>query len=228
MTQPLIQLKNLGKTFADKYRSNEVLKNINLTIQKGDFATIQGPSGSGKSTLLSILSLLDQATTGDYLLESNDVTSLDFDTRAVVRNRFLGVVFQAFQLLGELTARENVLLPLRYSSHIPKPEWSRRVQTALEKVGLADRADYFPAQLSGGQQQRVAIARALVTEPAIICADEPTGNLDSRNARDIMQLLRDLNDKGVTVCLVTHDENFAAQGNRRFRIADGLLQEITA
>ena len=228
MTQALIELHQLGKTFVDKYQSNEVLKDINLTINPGDFVTIQGPSGSGKSTLLSILSLLDQATSGRYLLESNDVTSLDFDTRAVVRNRFLGVVFQAFQLLGDLTARENVLLPLRYSNRIPKQEWTRRAQEALEKVGLADRADYYPAQLSGGQQQRVAIARALVTEPAIIFADEPTGNLDSHNAGAIMELFESLNDKGATVCLVTHDAGFAARGNRRYHIADGLLHEASA
>jgi putative ABC transport system ATP-binding protein len=225
---PLIELTGLGKTFGSQPQATEVLKDINLSIDRGDFVTIQGPSGSGKSTLLSILSLLDQASSGQYRLEGNDVTRLDFDTRAVLRNRFLGVVFQAFQLLGDMTARENVTLPLRYSAHIPKAEWRERVAAALERVGLADRADFYPAQLSGGQQQRVAIARALVTEPAIIFADEPTGNLDSRNAAAIMQLFSELNQQGVTVCMVTHDPQCAAVGRRAFHIKDGRLREEPA
>ncbi len=219
----LLELKNVNKTFSSRYVSTQVLKNVNLTITKGEFVSIKGASGSGKSTLLSILALLEHPTDGQYFLDNRDVSQLKFDTRSLLRNRFFGIVFQAFQLIGDLTVANNIALPLKYSDVLKKSEFNDRVGRVIERVGLTDKSDFFPEQLSGGQQQRVAIARALVTSPEVIFADEPTGNLDLKNSNAIIQLLKELNAEGVTICLVTHDQRFADFAQTQYIISDGNL-----
>ncbi|WP_042143371.1 MULTISPECIES: ABC transporter ATP-binding protein [unclassified Pseudoalteromonas] len=218
----MIVLKNINKKF--KNGKLHVLKDINLEIMNGEFVTICGPSGHGKSTLLTILAMLDQADTGMYTIEDIDVSKLTLDKSAKVRSKHIGIIFQSFNLIGDYTVKENVMLPLKYSPHISTAVHEQVFLKAMKDVGLEDKINEYPSNLSGGQQQRVAIARALVTSPSIIFADEPTGNLDSKNAQKILELLKTLNNDGVTVCMVTHDQNIATQSDRIINIHDGVVK----
>jgi putative ABC transport system ATP-binding protein len=221
---PLIRLTGLTKVFTTDEVETHALSGIHLEIQKGEYVAIAGPSGCGKSTLLSILGLLDSPTGGSYTLNGQPVQSLDFAERARIRNREIGFIFQSFNLIGDLTVYENVELPLTYRS-TPPAERRERTQQALERVGMGHRAKHFPSQLSGGQQQRVAVARALVGAPSIMLADEPTGNLDSKNGESVMALLRELNRAGSTLCIVTHDPRFARHADRAIHLFDGQIVE---
>jgi putative ABC transport system ATP-binding protein len=220
--QPLIRLDNLSKVFYTDEVETHALAGIHLEIQKGDYVAIAGPSGCGKSTLLSILGLLDSPTDGLYQLNGSAVQELDLAQRARIRNREIGFIFQSFNLIGDLTVFENVELPLTYRG-MRAAERRERSQKALERVGMGHRAKHLPSQLSGGQQQRVAVARALVGEPSILLADEPTGNLDSRNGDAVMELLRDLHRNGSTICMVTHDPRFARHADRTVHLFDGRV-----
>jgi putative ABC transport system ATP-binding protein len=219
---PLIRLENLSKVFYTDEVETHALSGIHLEIQKGDYVAIAGPSGCGKSTLLSILGLLDSPTDGAYQLNGSTVQDLDLAQRARIRNREIGFIFQSFNLIGDLTVFENVELPLTYRG-MRAAERRERVQKALERVGMGHRAKHLPSQLSGGQQQRVAVARALVGEPSILLADEPTGNLDSRNGDAVMELLRGLHRNGSTICMVTHDPRFARHADRTVHLFDGRV-----
>jgi len=219
---PLIRLENLSKVFYTDEVETHALAGIHLEIQKGDYVAIAGPSGCGKSTLLSILGLLDSPTDGLYQLNGKAVQDLDLAQRARIRNREIGFIFQSFNLIGDLTVFENVELPLTYRG-MRAAERRDRSQKALERVGMGHRAKHLPSQLSGGQQQRVAVARALVGEPSILLADEPTGNLDSRNGDAVMELLRDLHRNGSTICMVTHDPRFARHADRTVHLFDGRV-----
>jgi len=219
---PLIRLENLSKVFYTDEVETHALAGIHLEIQKGDYVAIAGPSGCGKSTLLSILGLLDSPTDGLYQLNGNAVQDLDLSQRARIRNREIGFIFQSFNLIGDLTVFENVELPLTYRG-MRAAERRERSQKALERVGMGHRAKHLPSQLSGGQQQRVAVARALVGEPSILLADEPTGNLDSRNGDAVMELLRDLHRNGSTICMVTHDPRFSRHADRTIHLFDGRV-----
>jgi putative ABC transport system ATP-binding protein len=221
---PLIRLSGLTKVFTTDEVETHALSGIHLEIQKGEYVAIAGPSGCGKSTLLSILGLLDSPSSGTYTLNGQTVQSLDFAERARIRNREIGFIFQSFNLIGDLTVYENVELPLTYRS-TPPAERRERTQQALERVGMGHRAKHFPSQLSGGQQQRVAVARALVGAPSIMLADEPTGNLDSKNGDSVMGLLRELNRAGSTLCIVTHDPRFARHADRAIHLFDGQIVE---
>ncbi|HEX9215579.1 MAG TPA: ABC transporter ATP-binding protein, partial [Gemmatimonadales bacterium] len=205
---PLIQLQGVRKIFFTDEVETHALADVHLEIREGEYVAINGPSGCGKTTLLSILGLLDTPSDGSYLLEDKPVANLTPAERARIRNRRIGFVFQAFNLIGDLTVAENVELPLTYRG-MSGSERTTRVQQALEKVGMVHRAKHYPVQLSGGQQQRVAVARAVVGDPAILLADEPTGNLDSTNGEAVMELLRALHRAGATVCMVTHDPRYA-------------------
>ncbi len=218
----LIHLENLSKVFYTDEVETHALAGIHLEIQKGDYVAIAGPSGCGKSTLLSILGLLDSPTDGLYQLNGSAVQDLDLAQRARIRNREIGFIFQSFNLIGDLTVFENVELPLTYRG-MRAAERRERSQKALERVGMGHRAKHLPSQLSGGQQQRVAVARALVGEPSILLADEPTGNLDSRNGDAVMELLRDLHRNGSTICMVTHDPRFARHADRTVHLFDGRV-----
>jgi len=220
-----IEIRDLVKTYRMGETTVEALRGMSLSVEKGDFVAIMGPSGSGKSTLMNIIGCLDRPTSGRYVLEGTDVSEMNRDARADVRNEKIGFVFQSFNLLARTSARENVELPMLYSSKLKMTEAERnqRVQRALARVGLADREDHTPAQLSGGQQQRVAVARALVTEPVILLADEPTGNLDSRTSEEVMGLFQELNDDGRTVVLITHEPDIAAFAKRVVQLRDGLV-----
>src|SRR6185503_17328966 len=198
------------------------LSGIHLDIQKGEYVSIAGPSGCGKSTLLSILGLLDTPSDGEYVLNEKPVENLSMSERARIRNREVGFIFQSFNLIGDLTVYENVELPLTYRG-MGSAERKRRTVEALERVGMSHRMKHFPAQLSGGQQQRVAVARALAGDPAILLADEPTGNLDSANGEAVMDLLRDLHQAGATICIVTHDPRYATYADRSIHLFDGRL-----
>jgi putative ABC transport system ATP-binding protein len=220
--EPLIKLRNVTKIYYTEEVETHALSDVDLEIQTGEFVAVTGPSGCGKTTLLSILGLLDSPTRGEYYLAGQPVAQLSASQRAVVRNRQIGFIFQAFHLIGDLTVYENVELPLTYRK-IPGPERRRRVMAALEKVGLTHRLKHFPAQLSGGEQQRVAVARAVVGEPAILLADEPSGNLDSVNGRAVMELLRDLHREGATICMVTHDPRYAEYAARMVHLFDGRV-----
>jgi putative ABC transport system ATP-binding protein len=200
------------------------LSDIHLEIRKGEYIAIAGPSGCGKTTLLSILGLLDSPTDGSYTLDGQPVSRLTAAERARVRNRQIGFIFQAFNLIGDLTVYENVELPLTYRG-MPAEERRTRVQAALERVGMSHRMKHFPAQLSGGQQQRVAVARAVAGDPAILLADEPTGNLDSTNGEAVMELLRELHQAGATICMVTHDARYARHAERSVHLFDGKVVE---
>jgi putative ABC transport system ATP-binding protein len=221
---PLIQLTGLAKVFTTDEVETHALAGIHLEIQKGEYVAIAGPSGCGKSTLLSILGLLDSPTSGTYTLNGQKVESLDFAERARIRNREIGFIFQSFNLIGDLTVYENVELPLTYRG-TPQAERKERTLQALERVGMGHRAKHYPSQLSGGQQQRVAVARALVGAPSIMLADEPTGNLDSKNGEAVMGLLRELNRAGSTLCIVTHDARFARHADRAIHLFDGRVVE---
>jgi len=219
----LIQLTALTKSFTTDAGVISAIKDINLTINAGDYLSISGPSGCGKSTLMSILGLLDNSSSGEYLLNGHQAHALDVYQRAEIRNREIGFVFQAFNLIGDMTVLENVALPLSYRN-MKKADRIEIAMASLEKVHMAERANFYPAQLSGGQQQRVAVARSLVIDPSILLADEPTGNLDSKNAGAIMDLFDELNEEGRTICMVTHDARFAERSRRIVQLDDGLLR----
>jgi putative ABC transport system ATP-binding protein len=218
----LIQLEGIRKVFLTDEVETHALADINLTIQRGDFVAIAGPSGCGKSTLLAILGLLDSPTDGIYILNGKPVANLDHAARARIRNLEVGFIFQSFNLIGDLNVFENVELPLTYRG-IGLAERRERVEAALERVGIAHRARHYPSQLSGGQQQRVAVARALAGRPSILLADEPTGNLDSKNGEAVMALLHELHREGATICMVTHDPRFASFAQRSIQLLDGRI-----
>src|SRR5437879_7041559 len=222
--ETLIHLEGSKKVFLTDEVETHALAEISLEVRRGEFVCIAGPSGCGKSTLLSILGLLDSPTEGSYTLNGQAVAKLDFAQRARIRNREVGFIFQSFNLIGDLTVFENVELPLTYRG-MSSAERKRRVQEALEKVGMGHRTKHYPAQLSGGQQQRVAVARALGGKPSILLADEPTGNLDSKNGEAVMQLLRELHREGATICMVTHDPRFARHAERNVPLFDGRIVE---
>jgi putative ABC transport system ATP-binding protein len=227
---PLLRMDGVQKVFLTDEVETHALSDVHLEIRRGEYVAIAGPSGCGKTTLLSILGLLDTPTGGRYELAGQDVTSLDAGQRARVRNRQIGFVFQAFNLIGDLTVYENVELPLTYRSGehaLAAGERRRRVHEALERVGMSHRQKHYPAQLSGGQQQRVAVARAVVGDPSILLADEPTGNLDSANGESVMELLRELHRAGATVCMVTHDPRYALHAERTVHLFDGRVVEET-
>ncbi|MET0288615.1 MAG: ABC transporter ATP-binding protein [Pseudoxanthomonas sp.] len=219
----LLQLRGLGKVFHTDEVETHALSEIALDIHPGDFVAITGPSGCGKSTLLSILGLLDPPSAGQYQLAGNDVAHLDARGRARIRNGQIGFIFQAFNLITDLTVEENVALPLTYRDGVGREEMRRRVREVLEVVGMSHRTRHYPGQLSGGQQQRVAVARALVGDPAILLADEPTGNLDTHNGEAVMQLLEQLHANGTTLCMVTHDAAFARRAQRIVHMLDGRI-----
>jgi putative ABC transport system ATP-binding protein len=224
MNEPLIALAGIKKVFYTDEVETHALSDIQLEIRKGEYLAIAGPSGCGKTTLLSILGLLDSPTEGSYTLDGQPVSRLTAAERARVRNRQIGFIFQAFNLIGDLTVYENVELPLTYRG-MPAEERRKRVQAALERVGMSHRMKHFPAQLSGGQQQRVAVARAVAGDPAILLADEPTGNLDSTNGEAVMELLRELHQGGATICMVTHDARYARHAERSVHLFDGKVVE---
>ena len=220
----IIELTDVRKTYATGAAAVEALRGVGLAVGEGEYVAIIGPSGSGKSTLMHILGCLDVPTEGSYRLGGRDVSALDESDLARIRNREIGFVFQQFNLLGTLTAQQNVELPLVYAG-VPASERAERAKRALERVGLGDRAGHRPGELSGGQQQRVAVARALVTEPAMILADEPTGNLDSVSTEDVLGLFRELREAGRTIVLITHEHDVAAQAGRVVTIRDGRVSE---
>jgi putative ABC transport system ATP-binding protein len=222
---PLIQLREIEKVFYTEEVETHALSDVDLEIRKGEYVSIAGPSGGGKTTLLSILGLLDSPTDGEYLLDGEPVGALSATDRARVRNRQIGFVFQAFNLIGDLTVHENVELPLTYRG-MSATERKRRVTDALEKVGMSNRVNHYPPQLSGGQQQRVAVARAVAGDPAILLADEPTGNLDSSNGEAVMALLQQLHQGGATICMVTHDPGYAAHAGRSIELFDGRVRVL--
>src|SRR5664280_3675475 len=219
----LIKMEDITKVFRADEVETHALSGIYLDIKPGDYISIAGPSGCGKSTLLSILGLLDTPTGGSYTLNGHSVANLGFAERARIRNREVGFIFQSFNLIGDLTVQENVELPLTYRDGMPAAERKRRVLESLERVGMAHRMKHYPSQLSGGQQQRVAVARALAGSPSILLADEPTGNLDSRNGEAVMELLQKLHHEGATICMVTHDPRFAAHAQREVHLFDGKV-----
>ena len=220
----LIQLQGIKKVFYTDEVETHALADVHLGIKQGEYVAIAGPSGCGKTTLLSILGLLDTPTDGSYLLDSQPVANLSAADRARVRNRQIVFIFQAFNLIGDLTVYENVELPLTYRG-LSGAERKKRVTDALERVGMSHRIKHYPAQLSGGQQQRVAVARAVAGDPAILLADEPTGNLDSSNGESVMELLRELHRGGATICMVTHDPRYAAHADRTIELFDGRVVE---
>ena len=218
----LIHLEAVTKVFFTDEVETHALASIHMDINKGEYVSIAGPSGCGKSTLLSILGLLDSPTEGQYRLNGQSVAELPLSARARTRNREIGFIFQSFNLIGDLTVFENVELPLTYRG-LKASERRERVNAALEKVGMVHRAKHLPSQLSGGQQQRVAVARAVGGQPSILLADEPTGNLDSRNGESVMELLRDLHREGATICMVTHDPRYARHADRGIHLFDGQI-----
>jgi putative ABC transport system ATP-binding protein len=222
MDNPVIQLRDVRKVFFADEIETHALAGIDLEIEKGEYLSISGPSGCGKSTLLSILGLLDSPTGGSYALNGTPVEELSMSERARVRNREIGFIFQAFNLIGDLTVYENIALPLTYRGMSPA-ERKERVQQSLERVGMGHRMKHYPSQLSGGQQQRVAVARALAGSPAILLADEPTGNLDSGNGEAVMELLCELHREGATICMVTHDPRYARHADRTIHLLDGRI-----
>src|SRR5919202_896064 len=221
---PLIRLESVTKVFVTDEVETHALSGIHMEIRRGEYVTIAGPSGCGKSTLLAILGLLDTPTDGTFTLNGRPVQGLKMSERARIRNREIGFIFQAFNLIGDLTVYENVELPLTYRG-MSGAERKKRVHEALERVGMSHRVKHYPAQLSGGQQQRVAVARALAGDPSILLADEPTGNLDSANGEAVMDLLRELHRAGATICMVTHDPRYARYADRSIRLFDGRIVE---
>ncbi len=222
-SNPIISLRDVSKVFRTDEIETHALSGVNFDINPGEFLSIAGPSGCGKSTLLSILGLLDVPSSGSYLINGKPTEALDLDQRALLRCQSIGFVFQAFNLIGDLTVYENVELPLTYREGLSKAQRKEKVMTALEKVSMGHRQRHAPGQLSGGQQQRVAVARALVCEPTLLLADEPTGNLDSKNGEAVIQLLSDLNQQGTTICMVTHDSRYADLAHRVVQLFDGKL-----
>ncbi len=222
-TTPVIDVKGLTKVYRTEEVETHALTGIELGIEPGEYIAAMGPSGCGKTTLLSILGLLETPTAGAYRISGTAVETLNASQRARVRNRHIGFVFQAFNLIGDLTVEENVELPLVYRGGIPRGERREKVRAVLEQVGMGHRLGHYPGQLSGGQQQRVAIARALVGEPSILLADEPTGNLDSRSGEAVMELLSELHGRGATIFMVTHDPHYARFAHRIIRLMDGQI-----
>ena len=224
-TEPLISLEAVAKVFVTDEVETHALSGIRLKIHKGEYLSIEGPSGCGKSTLLAILGLLDTPSAGSYTLNGQAVANISLQERARIRNREIGFIFQAFNLIGDLSVYENVELPLTYRG-MPGSERKRAVMEALDKVGMTHRVKHYPSQLSGGQQQRVAVARALAGSPAVLLADEPTGNLDSVNGEAVMKLMKDLHLGGATICMVTHDPRYANFAQRSIHMFDGkIVQE---
>src|SRR6202162_6294361 len=223
-TGTLIRMENISKVFYTDELETHALFGVQLEIRKGEYVSIAGPSGSGKSTLLALSGLLASASEGSYTLNNVSVSNLNLADRSRIRNREIGFIFQSFNLIGDLTFYENVELPLTYRG-MSAGESKTRVQESLERVGMSHRTKHYPSQLSGGQQQRVAVARALAGSPSILLADEPTGNLDSRNADAVMDLLRDLHRDGATICMVTHDPRFARYAERSIQLFDGRVVE---
>jgi putative ABC transport system ATP-binding protein len=222
----VIAMNGVKKIFYTDELETHALSGIHLQIDKGEFVSIAGPSGCGKSTLLAILGLLDSPTSGEYKLNGRPVSTLNLTDRTRIRNREIGFIFQSFNLIGDLSVYENVELPLTYRG-MGSAERKQKVQAALERVGMTQRSKHYPAQLSGGQQQRVAVARALVGDPVILLADEPTGNLDSKNGDAVMDLLRELHQNGATICMVTHDPRYASVADRTIHLFDGSIVEDT-
>lgn len=225
--QPLISLNGIKKVFLTDEVETHALSGIHLDLMQGEYLAIAGPSGCGKSTLLAILGLLDTPSDGTYELNGQQVANLSLSERARVRNREIGFIFQSFNLIGDLTVFENVELPLIYRG-MKASERRERANAALERVGMAHRSKHLPSQLSGGQQQRVAVARAVGGQPSILLADEPTGNLDSKNGEAVMDLLRELHRQGATICMVTHDPRYAAHADRSIHLFDGRVVEENA
>ncbi len=220
----LIELNNVTKTYFLGEIDVPVLKGITLSIDRGEYVALMGASGSGKSTLMNILGCLDRQTSGDYLLEGEEVGRASGDRRAVIRNHKIGFVFQSFNLLPRTSALDNVIMPLSYTAGgLSRRECRRRGMEMLERVGIADRSGHYPSQLSGGQQQRVAIARALINRPPVLFADEPTGNLDTRTSEEVMRMFGELNAEGITVILVTHSVEIAAFAKRSIHVQDGRI-----
>jgi putative ABC transport system ATP-binding protein len=226
-TDPLIRLEQVTRVFQTEDVETHALAGVSLQIAQGEYVSIEGPSGCGKTTLLSILGLLETPTSGHYMLAGENVTGLSAHQRAAVRNREIGFVFQAFNLIGDLSVYENVELPLTYRA-MTATERRERVEEALERVGMSHRINHFPAQLSGGQQQRVAVARAIAGRPSVLLADEPTGNLDSKNGTAVMDLLAELHQGGATIVTVTHDPRYAGCAERRIHLLDGRVAEERA
>ena len=223
VSEALIKIENLTKVFLTDEVETHALSGVWLTINRGEYVAMSGPSGCGKSTLLSILGLLDTPSSGHYELNGQAVANLSFSERSRIRNQEIGFIFQSFNLIGDLTVAENVELPLTYRPGMQAAERKRRVRESLERVGMAHRMKHYPSQLSGGQQQRVAVARALAGSPSILLADEPTGNLDSKNGEAVMQLMAELHKEGATICMVTHDPRFAAHAGRQIHLFDGQV-----
>jgi len=223
-TDSLIQLEGVTKVFTTDEVETHALSGIHMDIKRGEYVSISGPSGCGKSTLLAILGLLDSPSTGTYTLNGKPVQTLKLSERARIRNREIGFIFQAFNLIGDLNVYENVELPLTYRG-MGSTDRRKKVHEALERVGMSHRVKHYPSQLSGGQQQRVAVARALGGDPSILLADEPTGNLDSQNGEQVMDLLRELHRAGSTICMVTHDPRYARYSDRAIHLFDGRVVE---
>ncbi|OSM98844.1 MULTISPECIES: ABC transporter ATP-binding protein [Lonsdalea] len=219
----VVELKNIKKVFFTEEMETHALSDVSFTIKQGDYVSISGPSGCGKSTLLSILGLLDKATEGEYVINGHNVNELTAKQQAEIRNLEIGFVFQSFNLISDLTVDENVMLPLTYRKGISNKQMKAMADAALEKVDMKHRGRHYPSQLSGGQQQRVAVARAIVGNPSLLLADEPTGNLDSRNADAVMSLFDNLHQAGSTICMVTHDPRSAARALRQIEIFDGMV-----
>lgn len=225
MNETIINIQNISKIYSTDRMDTYALKDVSFSIQNQDFIAIQGTSGSGKSTLLNILGMLTSPSSGKYLLKGRNISQLKTFQKAFIRNEFIGFIFQNFNLIDDLNVKKNVELPLIYRKGMKKQQRLKLVENALKRVGLDHRLHHYPKQLSGGQQQRVAIARAIVGNPAIILADEPTGNLDSKNSQSVMNLLKELNESGSTICVVTHDTRYSKMVNRIFLIEDGQLSE---
>lgn len=224
MTRALVELHDVTRSFPGPPEV-QALKGVNFTVDEGDYVSIIGPSGSGKSTMLNLLGLLDSPSVGEYRLAGSLTGALDDDQRAAVRGRFIGFVFQSFHLMPRRSVFDNVLMPMQYSG-VPRREREKRAREALERVGLGHRMDFLPPSLSGGERQRVAVARAVVSSPKLLLADEPTGNLDQATTEDVMALFEELNRDGLTLVIITHDDDVAARARRRVRIADGRLSEV--
>ncbi len=222
MAGEAIRLDGVSKVYTTEEVETHALSNVSFSVHRGEYVSIAGPSGCGKSTLLSILGLLDSPSHGQYILNDTPVAHLGAIERARMRNREIGFIFQSFNLIGDLSVQENVELPLTYRG-LSASERKRKAQAALDRVGMAHRAKHLPSQLSGGQQQRVAVARAVVGEPAMLLADEPTGNLDSKSGESVMELLRELHKSGSTICMVTHDPRYARHAGRHVHLFDGRV-----
>jgi putative ABC transport system ATP-binding protein len=220
---PLIRMRAITKVFYTDEIETHALSGVHCDIRRGEFVSISGPSGCGKSTLLAILGLLDVPSSGEYYLDGRSVAEIGVNERATIRNRDIGFIFQSFNLIGDLNVYQNVELPLTYRQGMTRDARRKAVIQALERVNMAHRVNHYPSQLSGGQQQRVAVARALAGEPAILLADEPTGNLDSKNGEAVMEMLRKLHAQGVTICMVTHDARYADFAERRVQLFDGRI-----